>query len=881
MKRSALVVSALALVVLAPGASAGPRVVETRADGAFWSATANELWLRGSVGTLAADGDRVAFSSCGWVGAVWQPGRDPHFFDGAPTADACTSAFPSAGGFSSFAVAGDRVAYFRRSGGIGVFGDLDVASAHDGYQVHAVNEFGRCCAGDPLGSERWGDLVGGGDTLAYATWEFCGFYTCGGSPVHVTTETVSRIDDACSPSATPPCPPIASSTGALVPLAAARGQVLFRRAGGTLELRSSSGTVLRTFRLGTPLDATLAGRLLVVLIPGALRVVDVRSGHLLHRWPLRAVPLGGVCIELPYQCPSPELQLAGAAHGLAAYVADGVVHVVRLADGLDVVIARATQVQITSAGLFYAYTGRDPWPGRVRFVPRAQLFRPRTFPGSPVPPARSNLFAQTTLQLFGPFPAASAGSSIAAAGDVNGDGRPDIVVGAVSASPLGRSRAGSAFVVFGARSGGVLQLAKLGARGFEIDGSTAYSFAGQSVAGVGDINGDRLADVAVSEYPGGASSGSGRVAVVLGSRHPRPIDLAAGGADVFSIDGLTSATVAAAGDVNRDHLADILVCCTQTGASAVIFGTRTPADVDVNALGDRGFLINGATNSTIAGVGDMNGDGLADVALADLNTYTVSVVYGKRNTAAVDLNNLGTGGFAITGPYLGVDLAGVHDVNGDGLADLAVTTGAPNNVAVVFGSRAPHPVDTDRLGADGFTIEHSQYPIGAAGDLNGDGLADIAVRSRDGTSIVFGQGGGRSLDVNAPHFHGFTMAGIYGPATAVGDMNGDGQSDLLVAPGGSNAGPGTGTLYLFSPHTRGPLVRATARLAANQIIVDASCNEPCTVSASADTASTARVYLVQPRRRATLRLESVARVVVVRAVDDAGNVTTRHVGTRP
>jgi hypothetical protein len=369
--------------------------------------------------------------------------------------------------------------------------------------------------------------------------------------------------------------------------------------------------------------------------------------------------------------------------------------------------------------------------------------------------------------------------------------------------------------------------------------------------------------------------------VVLGSRHPRGIDLASGGRGVFSINGLTTAEVAAAGDVNGDHLADILVCCTQRGASAVIFGTRTPADVDVNALDNRGFLIDGATNSTIAGVADMNGDGLADVAVADLNTYTVSVVYGKRDTAAVDLNNLGAGGFAITGPYLGVDLAGVHDVNGDGLADLAVTTGAPNNVAVVFGSRAPHPVDTDRLGADGFTIEHAQYPIGAAGDVNGDGFADIAVRSRDGTSIVFGQGGGRSVDVNAPHFHGFTMAGTYGPATGVGDMNGDGKPDLLVAAGGSNAGPGTGTLYLFSLHTRGPRLRATASLAANRITVDASCTEPCTVQATVGTASTPRVYLALPGRRARLRLNSSSGEVTVRALDDAGNGSTARVRVRP
>ena len=120
-------------------------------------------------------------------------------------------------------------------------------------------------------------------------------------------------------------------------------------------------------------------------------------------------------------------------------------------------------------------------------------------------------------------------------------------------------------------------------------------------------------------------------------------------------------------------------------------------------------------------------------------------------------------------------------MNGDGLADLAVTTGVPENVAVVFGSRTPHSVDTNTLGADGFTIVHAGYPIGSVGDVDRGGLADIAVRSNNGTSIVFGRRSTGPVDVNAAHFHGFTFPRTYGPAAGVGDMNGDGQPDVLVA----------------------------------------------------------------------------------------------------
>ena len=89
------------------------------------------------------------------------------------------------------------------------------------------------------------------------------------------------------------------------------------------------------------------------------------------------------------------------------------------------------------------------------------------------------------------------GESVAGAGDVNGDGVPDVIVGAPFDDANGRMDSGSAFVVYGGKGPGPIDLHNLGARGFRIDGSGFGDGAGFAVSGVGDFNGDGIADVAV------------------------------------------------------------------------------------------------------------------------------------------------------------------------------------------------------------------------------------------------------------------------------------------------------------------------------------------------------------------------------------------------
>jgi FG-GAP repeat len=210
----------------------------------------------------------------------------------------------------------------------------------------------------------------------------------------------------------------------------------------------------------------------------------------------------------------------------------------------------------------------------------------------------------------------NAGVSVAGAGDVNGDGRGDVLVGAHFADNNARADSGSAYVVFGRAAPAAVDLAALGPAGVRIDGAAAGDNAGWSVAGAGDLNGDGRADVLVGAPRGdnNAREGSGSAYVVFGRAAPGTVDLAALGQGGFRIDGAAAGddagwSVAGVGDLNGDGPADVLVGARFAGNNArecsgsayVVFGRAAPGTVDLAALGQAGFRIDGAAVCDLAG----------------------------------------------------------------------------------------------------------------------------------------------------------------------------------------------------------------------------------------------------------------------------------------
>lgn len=364
------------------------------------------------------------------------------------------------------------------------------------------------------------------------------------------------------------------------------------------------------------------------------------------------------------------------------------------------------------------------------------------------------------------------GRSVAAVGDMNHDGLDDVIVGSPETTFHGipDDQTGAAHVVFGKASYDTVNVRQLGEGGFEIRGPWSEGAAGWSVAGVGDMNQDGDADVAVSAHAGSgdpAREYSGAAYVVFGKPTPEPVELAALGGEGFQILGSyafeqAGNAVAGAGDVNGDRVPDLIVGAAvhdrenwDEGAAYVVFGKSTPEQVDLASLGDQGFLIEGYYRSGkagfgVAGVGDMNGDGLDDVAVGapragypDTVTGYVYVVFGKSTPDRVDLGDLGDQGFSIRGAgpeeNAGWSVAGAGDVNGDGVPDLVIGSPVaswtqPGKAYVVFGKSSSETIDLEKpLGKRGFRFEGKSvsdltgYAVAGPGDLDQDGHGEVMV----------------------------------------------------------------------------------------------------------------------------------------------------------
>ncbi len=447
----------------------------------------------------------------------------------------------------------------------------------------------------------------------------------------------------------------------------------------------------------------------------------------------------------------------------------------------------------------------------------------------------------------------STGWSVSNAGDMNGDGFDEMLISA----GRGNGASGVAYVVFGDAEPfpPEVELAALdGVNGFCITGGSHPDLVEiYSVSRAGDVNGDGFGDVLI-----GASrrvnedERVGIAFVVFGRAEPfgSLLDvLTLDGADGFRIEGnpedSLGYTVAAAGDVNADGFADVLVYAPganeHRGADYCIFGHAGPFDASLHVSsldGVNGFAISfnhlapgDAPGWSLSGAGDINSDGVDDMVIgavsANEGAGAAYVVFGRESgfDASFDFSELGTdGGFVFHGQSndsAGYSMSGGGDVNGDGIADLLVGAMTANSASgagyVIFGRAGSFPPVMDATSLDGdqgFVIQGlpNDYigpSVSDAGDVNGDGISDVWVGGMGvrgfagGGYVVFGHSGlflPPTFDVsvldgdNGYAVWGVNVSDLTGWSASSGDFNGDGGGDVLI--GAFNANGGTGAAYV-------------------------------------------------------------------------------------
>jgi FG-GAP repeat len=389
------------------------------------------------------------------------------------------------------------------------------------------------------------------------------------------------------------------------------------------------------------------------------------------------------------------------------------------------------------------------------------------------------------------------GLEVSPAGDFNGDGRPDLIAGASSLSALDRPAAGSALVSSARPRRGRIEVGH-SPQSLRIVGPTARGHAGRASVGVGDVNGDGLEDVALTAP--GVRSGLRSVYVTFGRRAPGTIDLAHLGSAGFRIDVPAAEAdpdrPERGGDINGDGLADLVVTWAEgdreRSFATVIFGRGAAEPVRADEPGGGGFLVGmfqAAPGSVaVAESGDLNGDGLGDLLLGVGNEDTpcqcgggAFALYGKRDSAGVNVDRLGAGGVTFAGGQSTVAVAGPGDVTGDGLPDALIATGA--GVHVVGGGRLPDRVDLRRLGRQGYLIRGVSFLLTGLGDMNGDRINDFAADNY----VIYGSRSRRDLRRTSLGRRGFRIDdsrlakdAIISVAT-MGDIDRDRRADLLVS----------------------------------------------------------------------------------------------------
>ncbi len=420
------------------------------------------------------------------------------------------------------------------------------------------------------------------------------------------------------------------------------------------------------------------------------------------------------------------------------------------------------------------------------------------------------------------------GLSVASAGDVNGDGYSDVIVGAYGYDN-GQLDEGRVYVYHGSASG------VSAAPNWTAEGNQGSAYFGISVASAGDVNGDGYSDVIVGAHLfDNGQTEEGRVYVYHGSASG--LSTAANWiAESNQASARLGISVASAGDVNNDGYSDVIVGSdlfdngqNDEGVAFVWHGSANGVNNDIDgtplnaAWRAESNQVNARFGTSVASAGDVNGDGYSDVIIGayffdntEINEGVAFVWHGSANGVNNNINGtpLNAAWRAESNQVdasLGISVASAGDVNSDGYSDVIVGASTFDNgeadegLAFVWHGSANgvnNDIDGTPLNAAWFAESNQAgagfgISVAPVGDVNGDGYSDVIVGALffdngeldEGRVFVWhGSANGVNNDVdgtplNAAWTAESNQAGAqYGVSVAsAGDVNGDGYSDVIV-----------------------------------------------------------------------------------------------------
>jgi hypothetical protein len=412
------------------------------------------------------------------------------------------------------------------------------------------------------------------------------------------------------------------------------------------------------------------------------------------------------------------------------------------------------------------------------------------------------------------------GYSVSSAGDVNGDGYSDVIVGAYGYDN-GETDEGVAFLYQGSATG----LSTIAAWTGESNQFGGHY--GISVASAGDVNGDGYSDVVVgaSGYEnGGTDTNEGIAFVYLGSATGL-VTTADWSAELDQPFAYFGNSVSSAGDVNNDGFSDVVIGASSytngevlEGGAFLYLGSAVGLAPGVAWIGESDQL-NAFYGTVVSSAGDVNGDGYSDVIVGadryDNGEEDEGRAYLYLGSAA------GLPGPAdwigeVNQPYgrLGTSVGTAGDVNNDTYADVLVGAFEYDNgvgaegMAFVFHGSATGPATTANwTSAPGQLGARFAWSASTAGDVNGDGYADVVVgaynwdngENNEGAAFLY-QGSSSGLSTTAVWMGESNQdTSLYGYSVKnAGDVNGDGAADVIVgAHGFANGETNEGKAFVY------------------------------------------------------------------------------------